>query len=132
VVSNPQREFDGLRLIQTSASVNPGSSGGPMFNAQGQVLGLVVLKGRIEGAGFAVPASALARFLVRCATITGPDAALVREWYDAAETHRVEAAYLGLSGGAVQLRRADGRQIAVPLEKLSKPDQEFLRILNPR
>ncbi len=75
---------------------------------------------------------ALARFMVRCATVTGPAAALVREWYHAGETHRVEAAYLGLSGGAVQLRRRDGQQIAVPLEKPSKLDQEFIGLLNPR
>jgi serine protease Do len=132
VVSNPNRDLDGRRLIQTSAQVNPGSSGGPMFNAQGLVLGLVVLKGRIEGAGFAVPADALTRFLVQCANCAGPEAALVREWYDVSGTHRVEAAYLGLSSGAVQLKRGNGKQLAVPVEKLSPPDQEFLRILNPR
>ena len=130
VVSNPNRDLEGHRLIQTSAQVNPGSSGGPMFNAQGMVLGLVAIKGRIEGAGFAVPADTLSRFLVRCATVAGPDAAIVREWYDASGADRIEAAYLGVSAGAVQLKRPDGRQVTVPVEKLSKPDQEFIRIVN--
>ncbi len=35
IVSNPDRDIDGQTLIQTSASVNPGSSGAPMFNARG-------------------------------------------------------------------------------------------------
>jgi putative serine protease PepD len=48
-------------LIQFDAAVNPGSSGGPLFNAQGQVVGVVVSiadPGNDEafaGIGFAVP-----------------------------------------------------------------------------
>ena len=67
IVSNPRQVLDGVSYIQTSASVNPGSSGGPLFNSRGQVIGLVVLKGRIESAGFAVPADRLEAFLKSCA-----------------------------------------------------------------
>lgn len=63
VVSNPDRELDGQHYIQTSAAVNPGNSGGPMFDSRGNVVGLVSLKGKIEGAGFAVPAGVLRDFL---------------------------------------------------------------------
>ena len=51
-----------MRLIQTNAAVNPGNSGGPLFNIYGQVVGIVTMKlvgdpfsPLIEGMGFAVP-----------------------------------------------------------------------------
>ena len=47
-----------LKLIQTDTSVNPGNSGGPLFNMNGEVIGVVVLKitgSSYEGMGFALP-----------------------------------------------------------------------------
>ncbi len=63
IVSNPQREIDGLSFVQTDAPVNPGNSGGPMFDERGLVIGLVSQKGKLEGVGFAIPASILRQFL---------------------------------------------------------------------
>ena len=63
VVGSPRREIDGRAYVQTSAAVNSGNSGGPMFDSRGQVIGLVVLKADIEGTAFAVPASDLREFL---------------------------------------------------------------------
>ena len=59
IVSNPSREIEGQQFVQISAAINPGNSGGPLFNEHGLVIGLISLKGNIEGAGFAVPASVL-------------------------------------------------------------------------
>ena len=45
-------------FIQTDASINQGSSGGPMFNMNGEVIGINTLKissTGVEGLGFAIP-----------------------------------------------------------------------------
>lgn len=63
IVSNKARKIGEQEYIQTTATINPGSSGCPLFNAKGNVIGLVVLKGNIEGTGFAVPAARIYEFL---------------------------------------------------------------------
>ncbi len=68
IVSNARRELRHQTLIQTSAAVNPGSSGGPMFNSRGLVIGMVDLKGDIENAGFAVRVEELGQFLATAVT----------------------------------------------------------------
>jgi len=48
-------------LIETSSTINPGSSGGPLFNIDGKMIGIVTAietsSGVSEGAGFAIPAN---------------------------------------------------------------------------
>lgn len=53
-----------MRLIQTDATVNPGNSGGGLFNESGQLIGIVIAKeggSNVEGLGFAVPISTAAK-----------------------------------------------------------------------
>ncbi|MEA5018440.1 MAG: trypsin-like peptidase domain-containing protein [Erysipelotrichaceae bacterium] len=47
-----------MNLMQTNAAVNPGNSGGGLFNAYGELIGIVNAKtsgNSIEGIGFAIP-----------------------------------------------------------------------------
>ncbi len=62
IVSATEREIsvNGVKmsLIQTNAAVNPGNSGGGMFNMAGQLVGIVNAKSsgsNVEGLGFAIP-----------------------------------------------------------------------------
>ncbi|MBI4787432.1 MAG: trypsin-like peptidase domain-containing protein [Chloroflexi bacterium] len=65
IVSGLNRQVGGLRgLIQTDAAINRGSSGGPLINLRGQVIGINTLtvrtasdSGILEGLGFAVPSN---------------------------------------------------------------------------
>ena len=46
-----------MKLIQTDTPVNPGNSGGPLVNSDGEVLGIITMKlsGQYENMGFAIP-----------------------------------------------------------------------------
>lgn len=62
IISALEREItlDGttMNLIQTNAAVNPGNSGGGLFNDKGELVGIVVAKSSgldVEGLGFAIP-----------------------------------------------------------------------------
>ena len=55
-ISNLSRTVFGLSYLQVEAKVNPGNSGGPVLNDQGQVVGVVSLKhAEAEGIGLALP-----------------------------------------------------------------------------
>lgn len=67
IISALDREMtiDGqtMTLLQTDAAVNPGNSGGGLFNANGDLIGIVNAKSsgeNVEGIGFAIPISTAA------------------------------------------------------------------------
>ncbi len=57
-----------MTLIQTTAALNSGNSGGPLINQYGQVIGINTIKmmssyDTIEGLGFAIPSSIACRWI---------------------------------------------------------------------
>jgi putative serine protease PepD len=84
VVSALQRSIDApngfaiTNVIQTDAALNPGNSGGPLLNAQGQVIGVnsqiesptqsATGQGQNSGIGFAVPSDTVKRVVQQLRT----------------------------------------------------------------
>jgi serine protease Do len=66
IISLTNRVLEGKLFVQTTAQVNPGNSGGPLFNLRGEVVGINDLKLvgiGLEGLSFAIPINALKEFL---------------------------------------------------------------------
>ena len=70
-------EGNTMTLLQTSAAISPGNSGGGLFNENGQLIGIVNAKNaseNAEGLGFAIPintAKAVAQDLIENGYVTG-------------------------------------------------------------
>lgn len=81
IISAKDREvtIDGqtMTLLQTSAAVNPGNSGGGLFNLDGELIGVVNAKSSgedIEGLAFAIPANTVQEItqeLIQYGYVTG-------------------------------------------------------------
>ena len=66
-----------ITMFQIDAAVNSGNSGGPVYNARGEVVGIVTAKYKssgVEGIGFAIPindAASIAKDLLTSGYVTG-------------------------------------------------------------
>ena len=79
-------EAEAINMFQIDAAVNPGNSGGPVYNDRGEVIGVVTAKysdSGVEGLGFAIPindAIRIAEDLVTNGYVTGK--AYLGVWMD--------------------------------------------------
>ena len=65
IVSTKTRQFQGELYLQTTAQINLGNSGGPLFNMRGEVVGVTNMKIAFgEGIGFAIPVEAVKFFIL--------------------------------------------------------------------
>ncbi len=72
------------------------------------------------------PASTAAR----SATMAGNTAGgKTRTWTDATGQFKVDAEFVSIADGTVNLRRQDGRTMSIPLEKLSEADRAHVKVL---
>lgn len=63
-VSSPKQLIDGKYYLQTDAAVNPGNSGGPMLNDNGEVVGVTVSKlTEADNMGFGIRVETLRKLL---------------------------------------------------------------------
>ncbi len=87
-VASPEEGFVIQDAIQTDAAINRGNSGGPLFNAMGEVIGIneqiISESGGFEGVGFAVPINLAKRVMD-----------------EIIETGQVEYAWMGVVGTTV-------------------------------
>lgn len=60
-------------------------------------------------------------------SIIEPPAPKIRTWHAAVGSFSVDAEFLSMAGGNVKLRKADGSEISVQLDKLSEDDQQWIR-----
>ena len=130
IISNVKRMIAGNPYIQSSAGVNPGSSGGPMFDRTGQVIGVVVLKAGIEGVGFAVPPLSIARFLLKATRHDIKQGLLERAWVDAQMKNEIPGGLMRIEKESVTLLdKKSGQSQTRPFSDFSAGDQKFLALL---
>src|SRR6185437_2866574 len=90
-VMSTQTAIDGRSFYQMGISVNPGNSGGPVFDSSGRVIGVVTLKtSEQEALAFCVPVEDLHAALSALSSQPPADAARLRS------RHRVVHAVKGL------------------------------------
>ncbi len=91
------RDIDGVERYQMTAAVSPGSSGGPLTDACGAVIGVAYMKVRdAENLNFAIPS----RFVLAVLdTVSEPQDADVVERAQMARVRKITAARLGVPDG---------------------------------
>jgi S1-C subfamily serine protease len=107
-VMSSKTTFDGQSFYQLGMAVNPGNSGGPVFDSQGRVIGVVTLKSTDkESLSFCIPVEdldAAIRMVERQPTETGEKAQ---------SKHRIDLAFRMLSSAGAMFASALAVQSAI-------------------
>lgn len=99
--------YKSINMFQISAAVNSGNSGGPVYNAAGEVVGIVTAKYSdegVEGLGFAIPindAIDIATQLIEKGYITGASIGIMTR-YDVSTYYQASVIQTyGIPGGVI-------------------------------
>lgn len=115
-------------LIQTDAAINPGSSGGPLLNAQGEAIGInIAIRNGVQKIGFAIPIQDARKVFVGLMSpiISGPAA---KEQLDLLKPVFGEAKrgiQLGLAVGSLERTFAADDRIPLWLFYRNRGDKEL-------
>ncbi len=80
IISDASRKVPGLSYpyIMTDAAANPGNSGGPLLNEQGEVIGVLVAGiEKVKGMNYAIPIDVVKKFFSYISEQTGLDARIL-------------------------------------------------------
>lgn len=73
-ISGPKRNQNGKQLIQHNSEISPGSSGGALFNAKGELVGInVSVAGNSQNISFAIPINIIKKSLERAVLFNEKD-----------------------------------------------------------
>jgi trypsin-like peptidase len=122
----------GAMLLQTDAAINPGSSGGPLVDATGRAVGVVVsMIHNAQSLGFAIPADELRPLLRSSEYSLTPDELrrylLLTDWAPSILPRRWRAEsdfYMGGAAGAVY--ELDGKNDSIQLSLLRPASEAWL------
>lgn len=118
------REIAGQLLAQISAPISPGSSGGPIVDAQGYLVGVAVAsRGDGQNLNFAVPLSVVRRFLTDAPAVSTVEEAL-------AEAKRLEDLSLTLqySDDAASSYQQNERRILASLNQVISASTDLVQL----
>lgn len=118
------REVAGGKVIQTTAPVSPGSSGGGLFAADGQLVGIVTYQHRFgQNLNFALPADWIAEMRTRSGAPEGAAAStaelsvaemVVGTWFCFGSLSGRNGEYTYTAKGEVRIVSNDGRNFGGP------------------
>jgi hypothetical protein len=118
------RDTEDGRVIQTTAPVSPGSSGGGLFNADGRLIGIVTFQYRGgQNLNFAVPADWIGAMNDRGPTLAESDPTIdemvIGRWYCFGSISGRNGEYVYGSDGIINVNYTDGRRNIATRYKVS-------------
>ena len=115
-------------MIQTDAAINSGNSGGPLVNAQGQVIGInTAVASEAQGIGFAIPISSVKGILKSISEGKTPNRAYLGANYISVNPQVQKAYNLNISKGAL-IKNRNGSSIISggPAQKAGLKDGDII------
>ena len=115
-------------MIQTDAAINSGNSGGPLVNAQSQVVGVnTAVASEAQGIGFAIPISSVKGILKSIAEGKTPNRAYLGANYISVNPQVQKAYNLNVSKGAL-IKNRNGKAIisGSPAQKAGLKDGDII------